>query len=144
MANLTNFAENKLIDLLFRAQAMALPADWYWGLFTTTPADGSAGVEVSGGSYARVALTRSLANYNSTQDDALASTGTTGTTKNTGQITFPVPTASWGSITGIGLFDAASAGNCWFVIPLGTAKTVNNGDPAPYVAAAGASFQIDS
>lgn len=147
MAALTNYAENKIIDALFRAQALGAPATLYVALFTSDPTEtGAAGTEVSGGSYARVAVTASLANFAGTQSagSTTASSGTGGTTSNNGTITFPAPTANWGSVTHIGIFDASSAGNCWVYGALTTAKTVNNGDPAPSFAAAAFSFQIDS
>jgi hypothetical protein len=70
---LSDFFENKWIDFIFRAQALGItgataaagtgPATLYVALFTTADNDaGSARVEVSGGSYARVAVTSSLAN----------------------------------------------------------------------------------
>ena len=60
-----------------------------------------------------------------------ASSGTGGQTSNAATITFPAPSASWGSIVAIGIFDASTGGNLLLWGPLTTAKTVNNGDPAP-------------
>ena len=156
MAALSDKLENALIDWLLRAQAIGItgataaagtgPATTYVALFTTTPADAGGGVEVTGGSYARVAVTSSLANWAGTQAAAstTASTGTNGTTSNNLAITFPAPTANWGSIVAIGIFDASTAGNLLLWGPLTTAKTVNNADPAPSFAAAALSFQIDN
>lgn len=147
MAALTDYAENKIIDALFRAQALSAPATWYVGLLTTNDNDAdSAKVEVSGGSYARVAITASLANFAGTQSagSTVASTGTSGTTSNNASITFPAPTANWGTITGMALFDASTAGNAWVYAPLTSSKTVNNGDAAPVFAAAALSIQIDN
>ena len=62
-AALTDFAENKTVDALLRAQAIGTPATHYVGLFTTCPTDSTAGTEVTGGSYARVAVTAALANW---------------------------------------------------------------------------------
>jgi hypothetical protein len=147
MAALTNFAENKLIDALLRAQSLGAPATAYIALFTSDPTEtGAAGTEVTGGSYARVAVTASLANWAGTQAAAstVASSGTSGTTSNNAAITFPAPTAQWGSVTHWALMDAASAGNAWIYGALTTAKTVNNGDAAPSFAAASLTFQIDN
>lgn len=143
---LTDFAENKLIDYLFRAQASSLPATWYVGLFTTCPTDSTAGTEVTGGSYARVSVTSSLANWAGTQSagSTTASTGTGGTTSNNGAITFPSPTANWGTVECWGLFDASTSGNLWVFSALTVNKTINNGDAAPSFAAAAATFQIDN
>lgn len=102
---------------------------------------GTAFVEVSGGSYARVAVVASLANFAGTQaaGSTTASTGTNGTTSNNGAITFPVPSAQWhpagGAIVGVVAFDAAAGGNAWDWSLLSAPKNINNGDPAPSIAA---------
>lgn len=144
MANLTDFAENKLIDAIFRGQASGLPATWHVGLFTAAPNDAGGGTEVSGGSYARAAVTASLANFAGTQSagSTTASSGTGGVTSNNNAVTFPVPSANWGSITHFALFDASSGGNMWIHGALTVAKTVNNGDPAPSFAAAALTFTL--
>lgn len=94
--------------------------------------------EVSGGAYARVSLTRSLANWSGTQaaGSTVASSGTGGASSNNGAVTFPAPTANWGVVYGLGVWDAATVGNLWLWGALTTPKTVNNADPAPSFAAA--------
>ncbi len=156
MAALTDFLENKLIDWLFRAQALGVtgasagagsgPATLYVGLFTANPTDSAAGTEVSGGSYARVAVTSSLANWAGTQaaGSTTASSGTGGTTSNNNAITFPAPTANWGTVTGVGIFDSPSGGNLLVHSAFTTNKTVNNGDAAPSFAAGALTLQIDN
>lgn len=156
MAAFTDFAENKLIDWLFRAQALGItgasaaagtgPTSLFIGLFTTAPTDSTAGTEVSGGSYARVAVTSSLANWAGTQSAAstVASSGTGGTTSNNNTITFPTPTANWGSVVAVGIFDASTAGNLLIFSALTVNKTVNNGDAAPTFPAAALTFQLDN
>lgn len=153
---MSDFLENKILDWLLRAQAIGItgataaagtgPANVYVGLFTANPSDTGGGTEVSGGSYARVTVASSLANWAGTQAAAstTASSGTSGTTSNNGSITFPTPSANWGAITGIGIYDASSSGNLLFWAPLTTGKTVNNGDPAPSFAAAALTIQIDN
>lgn len=146
MAALTNYAENKVIDALMRAQAIGTPATWYVGLFTAAPSDTGGGTEVSGGNYARVAVTAGLTQWAGTQGagTTTASSGTNGTTSNNAAITFPAPTASWGTVTHVGIFDASTAGNLWVYTALTASKTVNNGDPAPSFAAAALTLQIDN
>ena len=141
----SNYLENKVIDWLFRAQAFTPPATTYVALFTTNQnAAGTSGVEVSGGSYARVAVTSGLTEWAGTQStgSTTASTGTSGTTSNNGTITFPAPTATWGSITGMAQYDASTGGNLLLYGALTTAKTVNNGDPAPDFPAAALAITI--
>jgi hypothetical protein len=145
-AALTDYAENKTVDAILRGQSLGAPATWYAALYTTCPTDASAGTEVSGGSYARVAVTASLANWAGTQaaGSTAASSGTNGTSSNNGTVAFPAPTANWGVVQCWGLLDAASSGNLWIYSVLGTAKTINNGDAAPYFPAGAATFQIDN
>lgn len=157
MSAMSDFLENKLIDFLFRAQALGItgataaagtgPANVYVALFTTNENDAASGaVEVSGAGYARVAVAASLANWAGTQGagTTVASTGSSGTTSNNNPITFGAPTANWGVITGAALFDALAGGNMLAYGALGTSKTVNNLDAAPSFAAGVLTFQIDN
>ena len=135
---LTNYAENKIVDAVLRGQALGAPATLYIALFTAAPTDTGGGTEVTGGSYARVAVTASLANFSGTQATAstTASSGTGGQSSNNAAITFPAPTANWGSITHVMIMDASSSGNGWLHGALTTPKTVNSGDAAPSFAIA--------
>ena len=112
----------------------------------TTALEAGTFPEVSGGSYARVSVTGSLANFAGTQGagTTLASTGTSGTTSNNIAITFPAPTANWGVIFGWVDVDALTAGNAWVYTALTTPKTVNSGDAAPSFSAGALTFQIDN
>lgn len=133
----SNYLENKIIDLVFRNRAFSAPTGVYVALFTAAPSDAGGGTEVSGGSYARVQHGPSDTTWEATQGGtpAAASSGTTGATQNAGTITFPSPTANWGQVTHIGIFDAATSGNLLYHGALAVPKTVNNGDPAPSFAA---------
>lgn len=156
MASMSDFLENKIIDWLLRAQAIGItgataaagtgPATVYIGLMTAADSDSSSGTEVSGGSYARQAITSALANWAGTQSagSTTTSSGTGGTTSNNNVVTFPAPSANWGTITHMGIFDAVSGGNLLFWAALTTPKTVNNGDPAPTFPAAALTLQIDN
>ncbi len=145
MSDLTNFAENRFVDALLRGQALGAPATLHFALLTAV-ADAEAGTftEVSGGSYARVAVLASLANFSGTQGagTTVASSGTGGQTSNNVLITFPAPTANWGVVTHVALMDASSGGNAWVIRALALAKTVNNGDAAPSFPAAAFSFTM--
>lgn len=145
MTAFSNYAENKLADALFRAQSLGAPATWYVALFTAAPSDTGGGTEATGGSYARVAVTAGLTAFNGTHGTTSgASSGTNGTVSNAAAVTFPAPTANWGTVTHWGLFDAASAGNLWVWAALTNAKTVNNGDAAPQFAAGALTVQVDN
>jgi hypothetical protein len=138
MAAMSDYLENNFIDWLLRGQSFTAPTNVYVALFTAAPSDSGGGTEVSGGSYARVTVASALANWAGTQSagSSTASSGTGGVTSNNGAITFPTPSANWGSCTHFGIFDASSGGNLLFHGALTAAKTVNNGDPAPSFSAA--------
>ncbi len=142
---MSNYWENKLVDELFRATPYSVPATLYVGLSTAACSDTGVGTEVTGGSYARVAVVSATTAWNGTHGTATgASSGTNGTVSNVGVITFPAPTASWGVVTHFFVSDAASAGNILFCSALTVSKTINNGDSAPSFAAGSLTFQIDN
>lgn len=138
MASMSDYLENQIVDHIFRTATFSKPANIYFALFTAAPSDSGGGTEVTGGSYARVAIVPRDENFNATQGGnttATPSSGTGGLTDNAIEITFPTPSANWGTITHTGVFDNSSGGNLLFHGVLGTSKTVNDGDPAPKFAA---------
>jgi hypothetical protein len=114
MAEFTDYMENKIIDHMLRNQSYTPPTTIYVALFTSAPSDAGGGTEVSGGSYARQAVTLSAASG--------------GASENSADITFPTATANWGTITHLALMDALTAGNMLMHTPLDESKTINNGD----------------
>jgi hypothetical protein len=141
---LTNYAENKTIDHLFRTTTWT-PSTAYVGLMTSACSDTGAGTEVSGGSYARVSVTKGDAQWKGTHGSTTGdSSGTSGTISNAAAITFPAPTANWGTVTHWGIWDAASSGNLLVCDDLTTSKTINNGDAAPSFAIDALTIQIDN
>lgn len=142
---LTDFAENKVVDATLRAQAIGTPVTWYVALYTVCPTDSTAGTEVSGGAYARVAVTAGLAAFSGTQGagTTVASTGTGGTVSNNAVWTFPTPTAGWGTVVCWGVTDAATVGNIWIYSALTVSKTINTGDAVSFAAGA-ATYQADN
>lgn len=141
----TDYLENKIVDWLFRAQSFTPPAVPYVALHTASCSDSSAGTEVSGGSYARVAATAGTTVWANTQDSGTGvSSGTNGTTKNLVALTFPAPTANWGTVTHWSLNDAISAGNQLICQSLTVSKTINNGDSAPSFGVGSLTIQVDN
>ena len=114
MAEFSNFLENALINATLRATTYTSPATVYVSLYTTDPTDADTGTEVSGGSYARTAVTFGAPSN--------------GVTTNSADVTFPTATASWGTVTHIGIHDALTTGNLLFHTPLDTSKTIDSGD----------------
>jgi hypothetical protein len=144
-AAFTDYYENKIVDDLFRSTAYTPPATAYLGLMTTACSDSAAGTEVSGGSYARVAVSKADASWKGTHGSATGvSSGTSGTISNAAAVTFPAPTASWGSVTHWGVWDAATAGNLLVCDDLTIAKTINSGDAAPSFAIDQLTIQVDN
>ena len=154
MAALSNFTQNHLIDFLFRGQALGYsdssagagsgPTTLYVALFTVAEGAAGGGTEVTGGAYARVAVSSSLANWAGTQGagTTAVSSGTSGQTSNNNAVTFPAPTANWGVVVGAAVFDAASGGNLVLFSNLAVNKTINNADAAPSFAAGALTFAI--
>lgn len=93
---LSHYLANKLLDHTLRNVAYTSPSTVYLALFTTMPAaDGTGGTEVTGGSYARQAITFGA---------AAAGVATNSTVE-----TFSAMPAA--TVVGAGLFDALAAGN---------------------------------
>lgn len=131
---LSDYVENNATDYIFRAQTWTIAANFHVGLSTAACSDSSVGTEVTGGSYARVSYTRSLANWAGTQSagSTTASTGTGGVTSNNALISFPTPSAGWGTVTHFFLADASSGGNLIICQALTVNKTINSGDTVTF------------
>ena len=65
----SNYLENKLIDHSLGTTTFTKPTTVYAALYTVAPSDSSAGTEVTGGSYARQAITFSAASSGSTSNN---------------------------------------------------------------------------
>lgn len=89
----------------------------YVGLYTVTPNDaGTGGTEVSGGSYARQAITSGTGTW-----AAPAGSGTS----NSADVVFPAATADWGTIKSAALHSAATAGTILYVLPMISGNYMN-------------------
>lgn len=144
-AAFTDYLENKILDDLLRTTAYSPPATHYVGLMTSACSDSAAGTEVSGGSYARVAVSKADASYKGSHGSATGvSSGTSGTASNAAAVTFPAPTANWGVVTHWGIWDASTSGNLLVCDDLTVSKTVNNGDAAPSFAIDAITIQVDN
>lgn len=121
-SGLSDYFEDKIIGYIFGNRAYSLPATYYVGLWTATLSDSSTGStagEPSGGSYARVSVTNNSSNFD------LPSAGAT---QNTNLIAFPMATASWGTVTYVGLCDASTGGNLIAYASLTTSVAVSTYD----------------
>lgn len=124
MGAFNDYLETQLVTHIFRTSSFPKPTTLAVALYTAMPGEAGGGTEVTGGSYARVTNNPLDANW------AAPSAGN-GTTSNTPVLTFPAPTANWGTVVGFALLDNTSGGNFLFYGPLVANKTINNGDAAP-------------
>jgi len=116
MAEFSNYLENALINAVLRNTSYTSPATVYVSLYTSDPTDADSGTEVStsGTGYARTAVTFGAPSN--------------GVSTNSADVTFPTATASWGTVSHIGIHDASTSGNLLFHTPLDTSKTIDSGD----------------
>jgi len=114
MAEMSNYLEDALINATLRNTTYTSPATVYVGLFTSDPTDAGSGTEVSGGSYARTAVT-----FGSPSN---------GVTTNSAAVEFPQATGSWGTVGWIGIHDAATSGNLLYHTALDVSKVIDTGD----------------
>ena len=127
----SNYLEDAVLNSVLRGVAFpSVSGSVYVALFTAAPSDSGGGTEVTGGSYARVAVSRATGSWAAPADNSGAQR-----TSNVGAITFPSPTANWGTVTHFGIFDASSGGNLLYWGALGTSRNILNGDNAPSFAA---------
>ena len=107
--SLSDYAENKALDHILGTTSWTMPAP-VLGLFTTDPGEATGGTEVTGGSYARTAIT-----FNAASGGAATNI----------LVTFPTATADWGTASHWVIFDAG--GNRIFRGSWDTAKSIPNG-----------------
>src|SRR5690606_25580489 len=120
MAAMSDYLENALINGVLRGTAYVPPSKVYIGLYPSDPTDAKTGTEVNGGAYTRQEITFGAP--------------TNGASTNSSDVTFPVATASWGTVTHIGILDAATGGNLLFHGPLTNTKAIAVDDQLKIVA----------
>lgn len=116
MAEMSDYLEVALLNATLNNTAFTTVATPYISLHTADPTDDGTGTEVSGGSYARTSASFATAS------------GTSGSVATDADITFPTATASWGTVTHIGIWNASSSGDLLYHTALDTSKTIDSGD----------------
>ena len=111
---MSNYLENALINATLRNTSYTTPTTVYVGLFLTDPTDARTGTEVSGGSYARKAMTFGAPSN--------------GASLNSAVVEFAQATANWGTITHFAIFDALTSGNMLYHGALTASKAIETGD----------------
>jgi len=125
MGNLSAAYDNNVLDA-FLGQGFTKPATVYVALFVGS-------TEVSGGSYARIAVTNNATNW----PNAASGQKANGTT-----ITFPAPTANWGTVDKFRLYEHATSDlPITDAVALAVPRTISNGDGAPSFAASALTLQ---
>lgn len=116
MSAASDYLENKVLDHVLGNTTYSPAATLYIGLWTADNGleSGTLTGEVSGGSYARKAVTFSAASG--------------GSSSNSATVTFDAATANWGTITHVAVMDALTSGNVLFHGAVTTSKTIESGD----------------
>lgn len=118
MAQMSDYLETNLINLIFRNTAFATPGTVYVALYSTDPTDADTGTELSGNGYARKAITFGIP--------------TDGVSLNTADVVFDPATLDWAAVSHVGIRDALTGGNL----------LMHKALPAPVSILAGNSFRI--
>ena len=119
----SDYLENAVLNHVLRNSAYTPATSVQVALFTTLPGeDGTGGVEVTGGSYTRQTVTFAAASG--------------GVVSNSGVVTFPVATASWGLVVGIGLYEGSGGGNLLYFGVLTVSKQVDTNDQFSFASGA--------
>lgn len=111
----SNSTETLVLNWLLTTGSATRPTSWHLALFTSNPDEDASGTEVStsGTAYAR-------------QSAAFTVSGNTAS--NTSAIEFPTATASYGTVSHVGVYDASTGGNLLAYAALSTSKTIDTGD----------------
>ncbi len=111
----TNFLETEILDHVFAGSAYTAPSTHYLALFTAAPGESGGGTEVttSGTGYVR---------------QSVGFTTTGNTTSNTASVEYATATASFGTVSHVGVFDAATGGNLMAYATLASSKSIDTGD----------------
>ena len=111
----SNTFETHVLNYVFTTSSVTRPTAWYLALFTSSPAEDASGTEVStsGTAYTRKAVTFTVSGN---------------TASNSAEIEFPTATASFGTVTHVGVFTASTSGTLVAYAALSASKTIDTGD----------------
>jgi hypothetical protein len=131
MPGLSDYAEQKVLNHIFRGTSWAALTSTYISLHGSDPTDlNNVASEIAAtGGYARVAWACTIGNWTNPSPS-----GSTYIINNASQIVFPSPSGDWNGgtpISHVGIYDAASGGNLIASGILGTPRTVLAADNSP-------------
>ena len=115
--------EQRVIDHVLNAGTeftLASTASVYVALFTDATTDAGGGTECTGTNYARVTVTADFSTMTGVTD---------GNTTNLSEIAFAQASdATWGTITNLAIYDAATIGNMLYHGALDSSKVIDTND----------------
>lgn len=111
----SNSTETLVLNWLLTGGSATRPTAWYLALFTSNPDEDGSGTEVSG---VGTAYERQTAAF----------TVSGNTASNSAAIEFPTATASYGTVSHVGVYDAETSGNLIAYAALTTSKVIDTGD----------------
>ncbi|MNR93708.1 hypothetical protein D3C72_247680 [compost metagenome] len=112
--NISNYLAKALLNEVFRSTEYTKPDAVYVALYTSNPTAADTGQEVVGGAYARQAVTFAAPIVENGKQ----------TVKNSADIQFPIATADWGTVTHVGIRDAATGGNLLYFGALDSPRSI--------------------
>tara|TARA_R100000935_G_C2836121_1_gene168199 strand:+ start:1560 stop:1946 length:387 start_codon:yes stop_codon:yes gene_type:complete len=114
MSELSNYLENKFLNITLNNATALTVTTPYLALFTNDPTDAGSGTECNWSGYARQTMSFATATDGSAATDA--------------PITFPAVSGSDVTVTHMGIFDASSSGNLLYHTILDASKTLSADD----------------
>jgi 4-hydroxy-L-threonine phosphate dehydrogenase PdxA len=109
----SSYLDNQLINHVLGSGTYTKPSSLYVALFVGDPAGSGTEVSTSGTAYSR---------------QSAAFTVASNAASNTANLEWSAATSSWGTITHVAIYDAATSGNQLVTAALANSKTVNTGD----------------
>lgn len=129
VASFSDYFEAQILNWFKGTAFPTAPTNLFIGLFSANPADAGTsgapqdGTEATGTSYARVSVAAA------TIWGAIAANGTAQKISTASAINFPTPGAGgWGTVTGIGIWDASTAGHLLAWCDISPTETISQGD----------------
>lgn len=114
----SNYLRDSLNDHVHGGTSFSPPGTTYFALMNARPTAAGGGLEVSGGSYARVAVTNNTGNWPASSS---------GVKQNGNAINWGTSTGVWGTVVCVAEYDASSGGNLLWIYDLTTATTIGSG-----------------
>lgn len=115
---ISNWLSAQILNATLRNTTFTPPSTVYIALYTSDPTAADTGTEVSGGAYARQAVTFAAPVIENGMQ----------TVKNSTDVEFPVASADWGLVTHVGIRTAATGGNLMWFKAIDNPRTIQTGD----------------